>query len=59
VASGLDASAQVFRRLHLGRNALRESDCTLLLGQAVGKLGRRCDLFLERAATIGRQRPVG
>jgi hypothetical protein len=35
-ASGLDARAQVLRRLHLGRCALCERDRAPLLGKAVG-----------------------
>ena len=58
VALDFDARAQGFRRLHLGRCGLRERDRTLLLGEAVGKLLRRRDPFLELAATVRRQRPV-
>jgi hypothetical protein len=58
VAPGLDASAQVLRRLHLGRRALCKRNRTLLLGESVGKLWRGRDPSLELGTTIRRQRSV-
>ena len=53
-----DPRAQGIRRLHFGCCGLCERDRALLLGEAVGKLLRRCDSFLELAAPIRGQRPV-
>jgi hypothetical protein len=53
-----DASTQARRRLDLGGGAPCEGEEALLLGQPVCELGRRRDPFLERRATLGRERAV-
>ena len=55
----LDRGAEAGRRLDLRRRAPRERDRALLLGEAVGQLGRLRRPCLELGSTMGRQRAVG
>lgn len=55
----LDARPQGRRRLDLGCGVVRERDCAPLLGESLGKLGRRLDSSLERGTALRRQRAVG
>jgi hypothetical protein len=54
----INAHPKTVRRLDLFGRAPCESDCPLLLGEAIRELGGRCDLCLKFGPTLRRKRSV-
>ena len=54
----IDAHPKRVRRPNISGRATCERDCPLLLGEAIGEFGGRCDLCLELGPTLRRKRSV-